>query len=547
MRFQGKYELLEQLTIGKVETFAALPVGGGERLLVHVFALPARIKVSPTNGDLLNYMQQVSPPALGSVIDAGRYDDGSQAYIVTKFPRDVEVLPKWVEAYKLLSRAHDTTAEVMTTELWESRSTEARPEPVAKKPAGDFTRAFQGVGSGRDMAEPESATDGSGEKPSGIRPASPLSGDDFAAGPPRQPAPDSFTGEFFAGLGEGLRLPQSGPSSEPAKRVEVARVSTAKPYVAPPDPWTKPSIPEAPEEQPKDASRAGEFTMFFRSPFAGQPSDPGPLVAEPLNQPLPGPAKGDFTMMFGTSSPAGGIAPTPAEPLLEPPSQEQGSFTRIFGKSAPAPDIPVTPVVNQAPPDPVLRPEVGTGYVVSQSTNLPPIPQPIAGTLPPVGPPPAYDNPLTYGQAEGATRVFKPSGSEVVPPPPPPPQGESEYTRIIRAGSAPPAAAEPGGSSPPAAPPAGSVPKISLPMPAMPPIPQVAVPPPPPPPAIQWTPPVPAVAMPKAPTAPPVPGGTKLGSAKKARAKTSYIPLIVILNLLLLAAVCLVLYFVFKH
>src|SRR5215471_14033895 len=114
MRFLGKYELLEQLTVGKVETFAAYPMGGGERLLVHLFALPALIKSSPTNRDLVGYMETMSPRALGTVLDAGRYDDGSQAFVVVKLPRDPAALSNWVEAYKALVKAkHDTTAEVV--------------------------------------------------------------------------------------------------------------------------------------------------------------------------------------------------------------------------------------------------------------------------------------------------------------------------------------------------------------------------------------------------------------------------------------------------
>lgn len=120
MRFLGKYELLEQLTVGRVETFSAYPIGGGERILVHVFPLPALIKSAPTNRDLLDYMQELSPPALGAVLDAGRYDDGSQAYVVIKFPRDLDALPKWVEAYKSMTKSHDTTAEVPAPELWDT-------------------------------------------------------------------------------------------------------------------------------------------------------------------------------------------------------------------------------------------------------------------------------------------------------------------------------------------------------------------------------------------------------------------------------------------
>src|SRR5215469_13366373 len=145
MRFLGKYELLEQLTVGKVETFAAYPIGGGERLLVHLFALPALIKSAPTNRDLVGYMETMSPRALGTVLDAGRYDDGSQAFVVVKFPRGSAALSNWVEAYKALVKTkHDTTAEVAAESLWEEgRSHETEEIQVPVKPQGEFTRAFQ--------------------------------------------------------------------------------------------------------------------------------------------------------------------------------------------------------------------------------------------------------------------------------------------------------------------------------------------------------------------------------------------------------------------
>ena len=105
MRFLGKYELLEQHTVGTVETFSAHPIGGSELFLVHLFSLPALTKASPSNRDLLDYMERICPPAIGPVIDGGQYDDGSQAYIVTKFPRDPDALADWVEAYKTMPKA----------------------------------------------------------------------------------------------------------------------------------------------------------------------------------------------------------------------------------------------------------------------------------------------------------------------------------------------------------------------------------------------------------------------------------------------------------
>ncbi len=145
MRFLGKYELLEQLTVGTVETFAAYPIGGGERLLVHVFALPAMIKSGLKNSDLLVYMEAMAPPAMGSLIDAGRYDDGSQAFVVTKFPRDLKALPNWVEAYKAMSKKQDTTTvETPVRHVWADPGGDAQPPKAAPEaPVGEFTRAFR--------------------------------------------------------------------------------------------------------------------------------------------------------------------------------------------------------------------------------------------------------------------------------------------------------------------------------------------------------------------------------------------------------------------
>src|SRR4029453_10495077 len=95
------------------------------------------------------------------------------------------------------------------------------------------------------------------------------------------------------------------------------------------------------------------------------------------------------------------------EPLLEPPLQEEGNFTRIFGKSAPQTDVLVSPAVNLPANDLVLKTEVGTGYAVSQNTNLPPVPLPRAAMTQPVSPSPAFEPALGYDHDEGATRVFK--------------------------------------------------------------------------------------------------------------------------------------------
>jgi hypothetical protein len=543
MRFLGKYELLEQLTVGKVETFAAYPIGGGERLLVHVFALPAMIKSAPTNRDLLGYMEAISPPAMGTLLDAGRYDDGSQAYVVTKFPRDISALHSWVESYKALAKdKHDTTAEVVASELWKDDSAEETKEirPI-EKPVGDVTRAFQSIGT-----EEASGQSGSHEE---LHPRS-----DIAAAPTGEfslpqfgaiPSLNSPTEQFMAALGEGSRLgapsatspaPQTEPSFRPATPLNAPFGET----------WAGQRAASPLKDPPSDNTRPGEFTMFFKSPLAPEPVSSEPFVVEQMYAPAPSrPQKGEFTQLFGAAPPAGASRPMEPEPLLEPASQSD-RFTNIFGRVSQPEAIPtVVPAMTEPP----ISVEPSTGYVVSQNTNFPvsPLPQPpvepvLSGSVSPANSLPGQM------RDENATRLFRPSVHEQAPAPPPNPPGESEYTRIISAKPTPSAPTEKlapataGGG-------AGSVSVAITPpaIPSMPPVmPHIAPVPATPLPHVQVTgPKIPSAAPPKMPqfTVPVAPSEKK----PKKRGRIAYVPLIVILNLLLLAAVGLVLYFILQR
>jgi hypothetical protein len=544
MRFLGKYELLEQLTVGKVETFAAYPIGGGERLLVHVFALPAMIKSAPTNRDLLGYMEAISPPAMGTLLDAGRYDDGSQAYVVTKFPRDLTALHSWVESYKALAKdKHDTTAEVVAEELWKDDSAEETKEirPV-EKPAGDFTRTFQSI-------SPKEAPARSGSHQE-LHPAS-----DIAAAPTGEfsvaqfgpvPSASSPTEQFMAALGEGSRLGgPTAPSATPP-RAEPSFKPAIPSHAPLGDTWAGQSAPGPLKDPPSDDPKPGEFTMFFKSPFAPPPVSSDPFTLEEMYAPAPASRpKSEFTQLFGAAPPAGASRPMEPEPLLEPASQGAG-FTNIFGKVSQPEAVPaVVPAMPEVP----IPVEPSTGYVVSQNTNFP-LP---SLSQPPVDP--AFNgsvNPANSlpGQArdENATRLFRPSVHEDAPAPPPPSSGESEYTRIISAKPTPsapagkPAPAAGGGGAGPISvaitPPA--IPSLQPAMPHMAPLPATPVP------HVQVSgPKIPAAALPKVPQFT-VPAAQADKKAKK-RGWTNYVPLIVILNLLLLAAVGLVLYFILQR
>lgn len=544
MRFLGKYELLEQLTVGKVETFAAYPIGGGERLLVHVFALPALIKSAPTNRDLLGYMEEISPPAMGTLLDAGRYDDGSQAYIVTKFPRDRAALGIWVEAYKASVKSkHDTTAEVVPAELWEEgRSSETQEISVPKKPEnppGEFTRAFQSAGAPNlpDKSPPPPVA--RPEPP--IAPDSLPTGEFFVPRPVRSPAPVSLTDQFMAGLGEGSRLGGTPERSTPAAKPEPIE-NTAPFRMDSPDPWKESSVTQSAEPLPVDSSRPGEFTMFFKGPLAPPSASSETYPAdEPYSRAPSRPSAGEFTRTFGAAAPSAG-SPLPSEPLLEPAAQGDG-FTDVFGKATvPLPEPPPA----KAAPEPPASLDPAPGYVVSQNTNFPPAPLPQAAPEPMFGGSSSLGASPLPGQSrdDNATRLFRtPVQDAQGPAPEPAPPRESEYTRIISAKPQPAGAEK---SPKPAAAGAGpaiqvSVPISPPPMPSLQPSgPHLAMPAPTP---MQF----PSVPTPQVPSLEiKVPPPAK-GAGKKKTSWTSYVPLIVILNLLLLAAVGLILYFIFAH
>jgi hypothetical protein len=281
-------------------------------------------------------------------------------------------------------------------------------------------------------------------------------------------------------------------------------------------------------------------------------------VPDLVNRPTP--ERSDFTQLFGPSS-GGSLAPLAPEPLLEPPGQsERGNFTEIFGNPRPAHIAPpVPPWTPEKPADSPEKDRAGD-YFISNTNSLPISSgkrdaEPVFRSSTPLGGP-------TFGAKhdDGATRVFKAPAHEEAPAAPPAPEGESQYTRIIKGPKREPAgsSASPGTQNPPTA--AGGMnfsmplPKVAVAMPAvsMPTIgpsgigaPQVRMPsatvaaPPPVMPHFQPPPPPSMGALPKLPPSP------KLG-ARKPGSWTGYAPLIIILNLIFLAAVGLVLYFVFK-
>jgi hypothetical protein len=520
MRFLGKYELLEQLTVGSVETFVAYPIGGGERLLIHVFALPALIKSDLKNSDLLAYMETMSPPALGALLDAGRYDDGTQAFLVTKFPRDPSLLANWIEAYKSTLRKQDTTtAEAPARQVWGGEGVDSQYAATSEVPIGDFTRAFQGAVPTPSVAPPDLAS-------ANLRSSSPQPTQVFSTETIRTEAPPapSKPARPAGGLGEGAQLSRSSFFVE-----STTKESESAPATTHSINWDTQADSVPAVEQGSKTAAAGEFTNFFKSPFAAPSNVPDRLMEQESSpRQVSEPGEGEFTRIFGGSKARAGALDQP-EPLLESAGRSE-DFTNIFGKAAPS---------GSSATDHSTESSLNFPESAPSQTAVPPVVQmkggPVFATGAVLG-----GSTLGGGQSEGATRLFRPpvQDAPVIEKPP----SESEYTRIVSAKSKP--SEQEQKALPEKAPAAFEMPKLpGASLPHLSPVPAV--------PALHIPPPVPHVHL----QTPPIPQAAKvaaiLSTAPKAVKKpgkwATYAPLIVILNLILVAALSLLLYFVLKR
>ena len=514
MKFGEKYELLESLTTGGVETFVANDKIRGERVLVHILHCDPQKPNQPTVQWVLEAFRRVAPEPAGLVLEAGRYSGTLYAYLVSKLPEEA-TLQGWVRQYK--AQAQDTQEfprpVANPTPQSEAPTAEISPKEPERAP-GPVTQLF------RDFAPP--AKSGAPEPSGGT--------------PPKEPSSPSFPQYLPHSLPKVGMPGDSGPFRPAApwdaeaprtplpSRSEVSGstpVDSFRPDFAP---KTFPS--ETIKPPAKDGPKPGEFTSFFQGPFRGDRPSPTPAVS---SQPMEPPRKnvGDFTAMFGPLKPQPEEAPPAAGIAGNEPAGTgfTGWFTpdmpsRMSSTTAPPPMGLPRAVVDPAPmvPEPLKEP-----------TAPPPPPMSYVAPAPPIFPtPPVVKLPVAAPSSlpsDGATRAFARPVIEPPAGPPPPPSGPSAYTQVISVKAVNPAgdAAGAGKQAPAkAAPPAFAAPSMpSLPAISPPPMPAIAAPAPP--------------KLPKAPKvevpAPPV----------------SYWPLILTLTVLFFVAVLLVLYFVLKH
>ena len=117
MKFAEKYELLESLTTGTIETFAANDKVRGERVLVHIVECAPQKPDQTTAEWALESFRKLAPDPPGPVLETGKYSGVKYAYVVTK-PADETMVRAWVRRYELqVEDTKETKVHTLKTEF----------------------------------------------------------------------------------------------------------------------------------------------------------------------------------------------------------------------------------------------------------------------------------------------------------------------------------------------------------------------------------------------------------------------------------------------
>jgi hypothetical protein len=598
MTFADEYEILAAVGRGRVETFVARKISTDQRVLVCVFEGREQRPEEPTIQWVLESFRALAPSPPELVVETGRYNGTSYAYLVTKLP-DRPALQDWLRAYEArleaarrpgvrpesISEANAIhTAEASLSEA--PASNDSTPLPTASQPE-EITQVFDVLRSkltSRIETERVPTAKGANTGASGAFPVSP-SGVDFATSANAKRTPGEFTMEFRSGfdnemrpgdhthpasdttptqvlgLSTGRLLTYSadgkmlehrqdsvteiagGKSGKPPNRSDTAELaSLLGSSSTQPEPKRPNSTSREIASTKPDPNGGGEFTEFFQGPFNGErPSDTVDL-SPPFSKRE---QTGDFTRIFGQikegSSPDASASETPNRD--SPAGAGEGTFTKLFA-------TPESPAKSSAAyqHEPKMREKVDTMEPRFSGINWPPATIPKGTDCPAdglVSPRSSTSNLPQYAEpsltspydADGATRVFSGPGSNPVPDLSSLPAGPSEYTKIISGGVKP---AIPSQEPVPAS---GSQNGFSVNMsvPSAPSVPSLPASPVPMSSAYPQMSSVPSVAAPSVPRLP----------QPEIAVPTATAPppwmLIIILNVLFILAVALVLYFALKH
>ncbi len=596
MKFASKYEILEPVARGAVETFVARSIATDERVLVHIFECPEQRPDQPTVQWVLESFRAIAPEPAELVLATGRYSGTTYAYLATKLP-DNAALKAWVQSYE----SREETEEKITPP-------ERAPVPDLTQEAGEQPLP-SAVGAEestviREIKQPKETTviealrvdsaappETSEASDAGQAAAAPMSdtiidfgGTDFRPVeklPQPEPgeAPGRLSGSGSAPKGPAQAVPFEVPGQK-EKPESVDPMDEILGLVGEPGPRAggalprqtpgiaaQESTPERPAEpggitdlfglnhaaQPpnsvetasdiQDDGKTGEFTRFFQGPFHGERPAQTPPVA--TTSPPPRKQAGEFTEIFGKG---GGPAGTAAQESLvrdRPVESDSAPVVRRFQSPDPEPKIHETYELSPQQTEILERnSQKFPAFIEPTPSSVPAPPEPPldSGTEPPVR---QFGGEKSWGDADeafalrsqaDATRVFSAPEKEWVEDSSPSQTGPSDFTRIISGGLIEPNPVEeplmPGGSGDDFVQRLGAPPV--RPSPAVPSPPRLQRPG-----QFPHTPAPPAVATPP-------PAASRLGSVSPKPAGVPW-TLIIIINALVILAVVLVLYFALKH
>jgi hypothetical protein len=107
LKLTEKYELVEPVTRGRINSFIARDLSTSEQALVHLFEFAGGRSGQPAAIRVLQAFRCLAPSPPGTVIEAGTSASSSLAYVITLMP-SASSLRAWVQAYKLST---ETTQE----------------------------------------------------------------------------------------------------------------------------------------------------------------------------------------------------------------------------------------------------------------------------------------------------------------------------------------------------------------------------------------------------------------------------------------------------
>jgi hypothetical protein len=328
MKLASKYELLDPVTTGVVESFVARDLATGERVLAFIFESGPLPADPPPIEWTLEKFEGMAPAPPGKVVDAGRYGATGFAYLVTKTTAADE-LQKWVIAYESFQRAREGRAPEPTVEIASAISDSGSPSTSSAP--GSITAVF---------SAPTKAAEVAAAMPRPSNPPAPVVVSNRIPTQPKESLTDLFRSVSPAGPSANAAL---GNDEKKGDFTDFFR----GPFTGKPT-----DTPNLAPRAPQSENAPGEFTKIFgvsRSHAQEQSESALPSDAA-LNEP------GGFTQLFASPTPEQNPAAykVPLDPREEKPISSENPF--IFDNPTwepQAPVVPEMPVASKAPPQPL--------------------------------------------------------------------------------------------------------------------------------------------------------------------------------------------------